>query len=93
MNTWSVVNTDRSASLPDNDDDDHYHYYFLVVLDSHKDIVGVLLQDKRATSILHHMHSFYSGVRQPSFHRALASYLREDQERLQQKTRYEDYLP
>ena len=31
------------------------------------------------------MHSLYSGVRQPSFHRALASYLSEDLERLQKR--------
>ena len=31
------------------------------------------------------MHSLYSGVRQPSFHRVLPSYLSEDLERLQKR--------
>ena len=47
-----------------------------------EEIAGCL---KRATSILYHMLSLYSGVRQPSFHRAPPSYLSEDQERLQKR--------
>ena len=46
---------------------------------------------KRASSILHHMHSLYSGVRQPSF----SSRSNKLSKRRPRKTgsRYEDYLP
>jgi len=47
---------------------------------------------KSSTSVLHHMHSLCSGVRQPSFSSHSAK-LSKRRPRKTAKTRYEDYLP
>ena len=53
-----------------------------------EEIAGCL---KRATSILYHMLSLYSGVRQPSFS-SRSTKLSKRRSRKTAKTRYEDYL-
>ena len=47
---------------------------------------------KRANSILHHMYSHYSGVRQPRFSPRSTKLSRRRPGKAS-KTRYEDYLP
>ena len=51
-----------------------------------------LKKSQVATSTLHHMHSLYSGVRQPTFS-SRSTKLSVRRPRKTEKTRYEDYLP